>query len=424
MAHRRGGLLWHRNFRLLWLGETVSGDGTAMAATGVPLLAVTVLRASTFAVAALTAAAYLPWLVIGLPAGAWVDRLPIRPLMITCDVVCAVPYASLPAAAWAGVLTTGQVAAAATAAGTAGVLFATGYQVLLPSLITAGELVEGNAKLQGGASAAAARPAWPPRRSAPPPRCCSTRPASWSRRPACCASRPAQPRRGPVISGVRALPRYRPRWPRACGSSPATPTAPAHHLRGRRQPRLHRQHGTAGGLPGPGGRIRPGRRRAAPGHGRHRRGARRRDRPAAGPVAGDRPGPAAERPGGRAVQPAHPAVRRGAAGGLLRGARSGGVGRDSGREHHRRELPAGLLSPAGARARHRQHALCRLRRHPARRAGRRGLATALGTRAALWVILACYALSGAFLATPAMLAHRDLPGGSPGRRDRTAGRGH
>jgi len=109
MARRRGGLLRHPNFRLLWLGETISGAGTAMAATGVPLLAVTVLHAGAFAVAALSAAAYLRWLVIGLPAGAWVDRLPARPLMVICDVVSALLYASLPAAAWAGVLTTGQV---------------------------------------------------------------------------------------------------------------------------------------------------------------------------------------------------------------------------------------------------------------------------------------------------------------------------
>jgi hypothetical protein len=125
-----------------------------MAAIGVPLLAVTVLRASTFAVAALTAAAYLPWLVIGLPAGAWVDRLPVRPLMIACDVISALLYASLPAAAWIGVLTTGQAAAVALLAGTANVLFATAYQVFLPSLVTAGELMEGNAKLQGSASVA------------------------------------------------------------------------------------------------------------------------------------------------------------------------------------------------------------------------------------------------------------------------------
>jgi len=147
MAHRRGGLLWHRNFRLLWFGETISGAGNAMAAAGVPLLAVTVLHAGPFAVSALTAAAYLPWLVIGLPAGAWVDRLSARPLMITCDVISALLYASLPVAAWAGVLAMAQVVAAALAAGAAGVLFATAYQVLLPALVSAGELVEGNAKL-------------------------------------------------------------------------------------------------------------------------------------------------------------------------------------------------------------------------------------------------------------------------------------
>ena len=76
---RLGGLLWQRNFRLLWIGETISGTGNAMAVVGVPLLAVTALHASTFAVAALTAAAYLPWLVIGLPAGpGWTGGRPGR----------------------------------------------------------------------------------------------------------------------------------------------------------------------------------------------------------------------------------------------------------------------------------------------------------------------------------------------------------
>jgi predicted MFS family arabinose efflux permease len=153
-SHLFGGLLWQRNFRLLWIGESISGIGNAMAVVGIPLLAVTVLRASTFAVAALTAAAYLPWLVIGLPAGAWVDRLSCRPLMIGCDVTSALLYASLPVAAWIGVLTTGQVVVVALLAGAANVFFATAYQVYLPSLVTAAELVEGNAKLQGSASVA------------------------------------------------------------------------------------------------------------------------------------------------------------------------------------------------------------------------------------------------------------------------------
>jgi MFS family permease len=152
---RPGGLLRQRNFRLLWIGETVSGAGSALALVVIPLLAVTVLRAGTFTVAALTAAAYLPWLVIGLPAGAWVDRWPARPLMIACDVISALLYASLPVAAWSGVLTTGQVVIVALLAGAANVFFTTAYQVCLPDLVTPAELVEGNARLQGGAAAAA-----------------------------------------------------------------------------------------------------------------------------------------------------------------------------------------------------------------------------------------------------------------------------
>jgi Transmembrane secretion effector len=151
---RRGGLLRQRNFRLLWVGETVSQAGSSMANVVIPLLAVTVLRASTFDVASLSAAGSLPWLMIGLPAGAWADRLPTRTLMIACDVAAAVLYASLPAAAWFGLLTIGQLVVVALLAGVSNVFFGTAYQVYLPSLVAAGDLVEGNAKLQGSASAA------------------------------------------------------------------------------------------------------------------------------------------------------------------------------------------------------------------------------------------------------------------------------
>jgi hypothetical protein len=151
---RIGGLLRQRNFALLWSGETVSGVGSAMAAVGVPLLAVAVLRASTFAVSALTAAAYLPWLLIGLPVGVWVDRLPPRPVLIISDLVSAVLYASLPVAAWAHVLTIGQVLAVELVAGAAGIFFTTAYIVYLPILVSADDLLEGNAKLSGSQSVA------------------------------------------------------------------------------------------------------------------------------------------------------------------------------------------------------------------------------------------------------------------------------
>jgi MFS family permease len=155
MAHQLARLSRKPDFRLLWIGETISAAGNAMAVIGIPLLAVTVLHAGAFAVSALTAAAYLPWLLIGLPAGVWVDRIPARPLMITCDLLSALLYASLPISAWLGLLSIGQLLAVALLAGAVNVFFATAYQVLLPSLVAADELAAGNAQLQAGAQVAA-----------------------------------------------------------------------------------------------------------------------------------------------------------------------------------------------------------------------------------------------------------------------------
>jgi hypothetical protein len=150
----RTGLLRHRNFLLLWSGETISLCGSALSTVVMALIVVTVLHGSTFAVTAVSAASSVPWLVIGLPAGVWVDRLPVRPLMIGCDIAAAVVFLSVPLAAWAGVLTVAQVVVVALLAGTANVLFSTAYQVLLPQLVSRAELVEGNAKLQGSSSVA------------------------------------------------------------------------------------------------------------------------------------------------------------------------------------------------------------------------------------------------------------------------------
>lgn len=112
------------------------------------LVAVTVLDASTFVVAVLTAAAWLPWLLVGLPAGAWVDRLPRRPVMIVCDLASALLFLSVPVAAAIGALTVTQLLVVALGAGLARVFFETADQVYLPVLLRREQVPEGNAKLQ------------------------------------------------------------------------------------------------------------------------------------------------------------------------------------------------------------------------------------------------------------------------------------
>jgi len=143
-----GGPLWrHRNFLLLWGGQTVSEMGSAVTQLALPLTAVVVLRASTFEVGLLTSAATLAFALIALPAGAIVDRHTKRWLMVWCDLARMLIIGSVPIAAALGVLTLGQLYAVAVAAGVCTVFFDVSYQSYLPVLIPKEALVDGNGKL-------------------------------------------------------------------------------------------------------------------------------------------------------------------------------------------------------------------------------------------------------------------------------------
>jgi MFS family permease len=145
----------HRDFRLLWVGETSSRLGTSVTTVVLPLVAVSTLHASTFNVSLLTAAAWLPWLLIGLVAGSWVDRLRRRPLMIWCDVISAVFFASVPVAVVMGHLTDAQLLVVALGAGCASVMFTTAYGVYIIDLMSdKADRAIANSALQGSASAA------------------------------------------------------------------------------------------------------------------------------------------------------------------------------------------------------------------------------------------------------------------------------
>jgi predicted MFS family arabinose efflux permease len=148
-ARQRGGLWRRRDFGLFWGGESISELGNSVTGVVMPLVAIQVLHTSTFTVTVLSAAVWLPWLVIGVPAGAWVDRLPPRTVMLACDAVSMAAYASVPVAGWLGVLTVAQLIAVALIAGAATVFFRSAYQVLLPGIVAETQLAEGNAKLMG-----------------------------------------------------------------------------------------------------------------------------------------------------------------------------------------------------------------------------------------------------------------------------------
>ncbi len=149
---RRGGLWHHLDFRRLWIGETVSQFGTQITFLALPLVAILVLHASTFEVGLLTALDTVGFLVVGLPAGAWVDRMRFRSVLIVNDILRAAALGSIPLAQVLGVLTIGQLYVVAVVAGVCTVFFDVAYQSYLPELIDRSTLVEGNSKLQASES--------------------------------------------------------------------------------------------------------------------------------------------------------------------------------------------------------------------------------------------------------------------------------
>jgi MFS family permease len=149
-----GGLWRHSDFLKLWSAETVSQFGTQISLLALPLVAIDVLHVSAFKVAALTTVEFLPFLLVSLPAGVWVDRWPRRPILIAGDLGRAGLLASIPIAHTMKVLTIWQLYGVGFFVGIATVFFDIAYQSYLPSLVERRQIIDGNAKLEISRSAA------------------------------------------------------------------------------------------------------------------------------------------------------------------------------------------------------------------------------------------------------------------------------
>jgi MFS family permease len=147
--------LWRNpDFLKLWTGETISQFGTQVTLLGLPLIAILLLKANAFQVGLLATVEFLPFILLGLPAGAWVDRLRRRPILITGDIVRALSLASIPIAYEMGRLTLPQLYIVAFVNGILTVFFDVAYQAYLPSIVERDQLVEGNSKLEGSRATA------------------------------------------------------------------------------------------------------------------------------------------------------------------------------------------------------------------------------------------------------------------------------
>ena len=141
-------LIRRRDFRRLWLGQTVSKVGTTVSDLAIPLVAISVLGVSTFQVSLLTAVQMAAPLLVALPAGALLDRVRCRPVLVAADIGRAVALVSIPVGAVLGWLSLGQLLLVSLVVALLTTLFDVAYQSYLPRLIGRDLLLAGNSRLE------------------------------------------------------------------------------------------------------------------------------------------------------------------------------------------------------------------------------------------------------------------------------------
>jgi MFS family permease len=151
---RSRSLFRHPDFMKLWSAETISQFGTQVTLLALPLIAATTLNVTPFEFGLLGTIEFLPFILLSLPAGVWVDRLRRRPILIAGDLIRAAALISIPIAFALNGLTIWQLYLVGFVNGCATVFFDVAYMSYLPSLVDRDQIVDGNSKLETSRSAA------------------------------------------------------------------------------------------------------------------------------------------------------------------------------------------------------------------------------------------------------------------------------
>lgn len=151
---RRRSLARHPDFRRLWVGDAFGQLGAQLTGIALPVLAVRDLGASEMQMGLLTAAETAAFLVIGLPTGAWVDRMRKRRVLVVADLVRAAVLTAVVLLAVTGHASMAVLYAGALVMSAATVFFDVAHQSYVPGLVGLEHIGEGNAKLQATQSVA------------------------------------------------------------------------------------------------------------------------------------------------------------------------------------------------------------------------------------------------------------------------------
>jgi MFS family permease len=145
--------LWRNGaFVRVFSASTISYFGTFITRTALPLAAIFTLGAGALEISAIRSVEFVAWLLVGLVAGAWVDRLRRRPIMIGADLGRALLLGSIPVAAIAGVLGLPQLLIVAFLAAVLSPFFNSASTAYLPTVVERHRLLEANSALSAANS--------------------------------------------------------------------------------------------------------------------------------------------------------------------------------------------------------------------------------------------------------------------------------
>lgn len=151
----RQSLSRHFDFRQLWIGDALSQIGAQLTLLALPIFAVTELAATELQMGYLTAAQTIAFLVVGLPAGAWIDRMVKRKVLIWADLVRAIALGVVVVTALTGHGSMAILYGASLVLSVATVFFDVAHLSYVPGLVGLANVSEGNTKLQATYSIAA-----------------------------------------------------------------------------------------------------------------------------------------------------------------------------------------------------------------------------------------------------------------------------
>jgi MFS family permease len=145
-----------RDFSAIWVGQASSKIGSHVAVLAVPVVAIVFLDADSLELGVLFACSSIAFLLVGLPAGAWVDRMNKRRVMIVADVVRLLSLLTIPLAFAFGFLSIWLLCLVTLVQGICAVFFDVAYRSILPAFVPTNKLLAANSRLEVTSSAATA----------------------------------------------------------------------------------------------------------------------------------------------------------------------------------------------------------------------------------------------------------------------------